>query len=256
LQRVQRAGCTRKPRAGLRHHARERRQLRSTPQSLGPPGHGACTGSGAVRARAAPGLRLSPRWRPHVLRAWFTGRRRHRAARVLAVGRGKWPCGPFNITRVVQSCAVRSRSSLGSATAALRSAPFGFAQPALCLAPRPPARAHRASHRVHAKQVSALVASPPARGSSQASRKERNSNGPRPPRGPQPRAKESLARVYVPRPSAPASGGSLKRATRALEQLKQKRFALAGTARAAQNVPLEKIAEQKGDPPSSAHCNR
>jgi hypothetical protein len=89
-----------------------------------PPWHGDVQGSPSSRTRraraAVPELSASSRSEP------------------AEVGRGKWPFGPFNITRGCAKLRCSLAGSLGSATATLRSAPFGFAQPALCLAPRPP----------------------------------------------------------------------------------------------------------------------
>jgi hypothetical protein len=53
-----------------------------------------------------PGCASSPRWRSRVLRAWLAGRRRHRAARGLAVGRGK--CGQGRIQHNAGLCKVRA----------------------------------------------------------------------------------------------------------------------------------------------------
>jgi len=112
--RPSRALLARRARGPCRQRARRARPYRADASKLRwmlfppmPPRHGACKGSPSSRTRRA-------------------GATACRAVRVVALGAsrsrpGKWPCGPFNITRGVQSCAVRSQAR--SAAQPLRFAP-------------------------------------------------------------------------------------------------------------------------------------
>jgi len=148
--RPSRALLARRARRPRRQRARRARpcrldalQLRLALLPSLPPWHGDVQGSPSSRTRraraAVPELSASSRSEP------------------AEGGRGKWPCGPFNITRGCAKLRCSLAGSLGSATAALRSAPFGFAQPALCLAPRPPSALCRVLLAHCTAEVSALV---------------------------------------------------------------------------------------------------
>lgn len=107
-----------------------------------PSRHGACKGSRAVRARAAPGLQ----------RAELSASSRSEPAEV---GRGKCVASR-RIQHNARLCEVRTFARR-LARCAHRFAPFGFAQPALCLAPRPPSALCRVLLAHCAAEVSALV---------------------------------------------------------------------------------------------------
>jgi hypothetical protein len=149
--RPSRALLARRARRPRRQRARRARpcrldalQLRLALLPSLPPWHGDVQGSPSSRTRraraAVPGLSASSRSEP------------------AEVGRGKWPFGPFNITRGCAKCAQsQTKFAWCAHRCAFGSAPFGFAQPALCLAPRPPSALCRVLLAHCTAEVSALV---------------------------------------------------------------------------------------------------